>query len=360
MPMFDTYLMMDWSAGKPADSDRPKSNAIWWAVQRGRNAHAWTNPPAQVVRWPNRIDSLVAFERTRSSAIRHVLAFLKNEVDAKRRVLIGLDFAFGYPKGFAEAVSKRLSVRTIGDFLKQEFCMSGRDYSDHDDRAASDHRFAVARSLNKTLKELGVKGPGPFWSVNDGEVHEKKGDPYKKGPKKGEDKWLKEAFWFKRLRVTDQHAPGAQSVWKVSGPGSVGSQALLGLPWLEVLHEKLQAMCRCVIWPRHKMPPHSQRPLVVIAEIYPSLITKGIGDMIPDRSQVMENAQAFELLDARGQLKDLFDLKTILRSSVTETDLDAVTEEGWILGTGCDRILQSVAKEDSVLFRKRMETKKTG
>lgn len=374
MPMFDTYLMMDWSAGKPADSDRPKSNAIWWAVQRGRSAHAWTNPPAQVrststapsptiVRWPNRIDSLVAFERTRSSAIKHVLAFLENEVAGNRRVLLGLDFAFGYPKGFAKRILDKPLTGTISGLLRSEFQIGDLEHS-HDDEEASKQRFRVARTLNE---RLGLKGP--FWSVNDGEVCEKKGDPYPKGRRESEDRWPNDTFQFERLRVTDKRAPGAQSVWKVSGPGSVGSQALLGLPWLEVLHEKLQTKrncdgkpCRSVIWPRTpEVPRHRQGPLVVIVEIYPSLITRGIGDTIPDRAQVMENARAFELLDARGQLEDLFDLNSILGPSVTETERDAVTsEEGWILGTGCDRILQSVAKEDSVLFRKRIENRKTG
>ena len=258
MSMFDTYLMVDWSAGRPAKSDKPKANAIWWAVQRARSARTWADR-----HWSNRINSLVAFERTRSSAIRHVLDFMKNEVDAKRRVLIGLDFAFGYPKGFAEAISTE--VDTIGDFLKEKFCLSGRDYIDHDDRAASDGRFAVARTLNKTLEKTlkGRRVEGPFWSVNEGEVHPKKGDPHKQD-------W---PFEFKRLRSTDEHAPGAQPVWKVSGPGSVGSQALLGLPWLDVLRSELRGMCRtnvsrCLVWPLDAVaiPEQKDGPQVVIRD----------------------------------------------------------------------------------------------
>lgn len=343
MSMFDTYVMVDWSAGRPAKSDRPKANAIWWAVQRALRARTWAD-----LHWSNRINSLVAFERTRSSAIRHVLAFLKNEVEAKRRVLIGLDFAFGYPKGFADAVSKQLSVRTIADFLKREFRISGRDYSDHDDKAASEHRFAVARSLNKTLaKTLKPGVNGPFWSVNEDEVHQK-GDPHKQ-------EW---PFEFNRLRATDEHAPGAQLVWKVSGPGSVGSQALLGLPWLEVLRGELREMfgtnkSRCVVWPCDAVtiPEQKDGPRVVIVEIYPSLITKGRCDTIPDRAQVVENARAFMTLDARGQLAPLFDLKSLRKGDGTPIDAVTAEVEGWILGVGRDDIVQSVVKSDSPLYR---------
>lgn len=383
-PLFDTYVLVDWSAskitirnGKPTiKNGAPKRDAIWWAIQRRRSHDAWKWPGLGAnYRSPStfdRIESCAVFERTRHEAIKHIAKFLAGEARARKRVLVGFDFAFGYPAGFAQTIEattrREPSARGMRQWLYDKM-LPDKKLLDGEQPVVENNHFCVASCLNEAVKvysnRIGRTSSkpeqlweeimdGPFWDGNNELRTVKKGDPHDPyGQERGKD-WP--PFGFQRRRRTDELAK-SRPVWQLTGSGSVGSQVLLGLPWLQHLYNRLLMdglnPKNCGIWPFDHgdfFAKEPTKPRIVIAEIYPSLITKGIGDMIPDRSQVVESARAFELLDTRSLLKDLFDLDSILVPSATK---DAVTsEEGWILGTGCDHILQSVAKEDSALFRK--------
>ena len=383
-PLFDTYVMVDWSGsritiknGTPTiKNGTPKRDAIWWAIQRRPSKDAWKWPGLRAkknYRSPStfdRIESCVVFERTRQEAIEHIATFLAGEARAHKRVLIGFDFAFGYPAGFAETIEAVTRRKPSADNLRHwlyDKVLPDEKLLDGEWPVVEDNHFRVASCLNEAVKNYSNRvgrsskpeglreeiREGPFWDGNNELRTVKKDDPH---DPYGQERGRVWPFGFRRRRRTDELAK-SRPVWQLTGSGSVGSQVLLGLPWLQHLYKRLLRDGlnheNCGIWPfdhRDFFAKKPERPRIVMAEIYPSLITKGIGDMIPDRSQVMENARAFELLDTRGLLKDLFDLDSFLDK---EVDRVAVTEEeGWILGTGCDRILQSVAKPDSALFRK--------
>lgn len=346
MPMFDTYLMVDWSAADPSKttSKKPKKDAIWWAARwRKGLQHSVVaylqrirdNAPEGSVRPSDSAQQVrggQVYEETRPSAIDHIYKFLKDEVEAKRRVLVGFDFAFGYPSGFAKhIVGQPASAAQLW-----------RHFHDHlvDSVANGDgDRWIFANELNDIVKKN--LDDGPFWDVH-GRVH--KGNPY---TKKNKTKW---PFDFKPKRVTDSMAPDAKTVWQLSGPGSVGSQALLGVPWLLDLRERLRcdiADDRCVVWPfdtGFSAPTMDEGPQVVIVEIYPSLLRDAVdrhkteeevkADIV-DCAQVRLNALAFSLLDNENQLGQLF-----LGPSTIGTKLgneqpripEIKCEEGWIFG----------------------------
>ena len=121
----------------------------------------------------------------------------------------------------------------------------------------------------------------------------------------------------------------AASIWKLYYQGSVGGQALTGMPLVKRLRDTRDAK----IWPFET----GWRPLAaadltgceaVFAEIYPTLYAAkpGAGE-IKDRAQVRGVCERFAALDEKGQLGALFGPpKDDTRREIVEH------EEGWVLG----------------------------
>ena len=124
MALFDSYVMVDWSA-----ESRPKrgKDSIWLAALRrigGRwEAAAPVNPP------------------TRAEAAAAIEALLDAERAAGRRVLIGFDFPLGYPQGFAARLGLAGAPWRA---VWQEYARLLAD-----DAANGNNRFAVAEALNQ-------------------------------------------------------------------------------------------------------------------------------------------------------------------------------------------------------------------
>ncbi len=124
--------------------------------------------------------------------------------------------------------------------------------------------------------------------------------------------------------------PGAHPVWQLAGNGSVGSQALLGIPrvW-QIRHapalEKIAA-----IWPFETGLADDSGKRVILAESYPSLVkAKRLAPLPKDAGQVAAMVEAFAQADAAGALPDWFrgdpEMSAAERASVEQ-------EEAWILG----------------------------
>jgi len=85
MPLFDFYIMVDWSGSARRRGGR--SDIIWIAHGPAIADAPLTDSP---------------FSRT--EAIRFVHSLLVKEIESKRRVLVCFDFAYGYPVDFAAAL----------------------------------------------------------------------------------------------------------------------------------------------------------------------------------------------------------------------------------------------------------------
>ena len=85
MPLFDFYIMVDWSGGAHRRGGR--SDTIWIA-------HGPTIADAPLTDSP--------FSRT--EAVRLIHSLLLNEMESNLRVLVCFDFAYGYPVDFAAAL----------------------------------------------------------------------------------------------------------------------------------------------------------------------------------------------------------------------------------------------------------------
>lgn len=370
MPLFDTYVMVDWSAKNRPTTVEPQKNAIWWAVHPRRDdtrsvLEAFRNDERSGGRCQvfSSEDGVEIYEQTRHAAIKNIQQFLLHETAGNRRVLIGFDFAFGYPMGFAEAI--------IGKPYALELwsAMSGSRNSDDkivisDKEDNKNNRFTVAAEFNRKIIAKGNDQRisfGPFWGFpGGGERNEcmPTKDPYRLRPRPKEEraewprlKWPA-GFGFDRKRITDDMADGAKSVFQLTGAGSVGSQVLVGMPALHRLQCFLRdgKKSRCVVWPFETgfSPGKRETPEIVIVEIYPSLLREAIkkhrlnDKEHEDRAQVRLNALAFSLLgEKEGVLDELFRgpeaTGTAGRlTSERKRELDRVRmEEGWILGVDC-------------------------
>lgn len=349
MPIFDTYLMVDWSARAAPSPEKESRDAIWWATLN-RKGSAYTEN--------------IEYARTRFNAIARIRRALIDAVDTGRRVLVGFDFAFGYPRGFAERITGKRCAFSLWRRLAGD--EDGHDKTTiMDNHLNENNRFAVAAQLNRMVTKNKKTGKrGPFWGFpltrDQQSLSVSAPDPYPQGNADGIDKWPEDFFGFKRFRETDRLAPGAKPVWQLLGNGSVGSQVLVGLPWL---HELRRSLCgRAAVWPFEtdfSSPPPSKS--VVIVEIYPSLLKEEVdgvlsrdqktiapcldakGEWIPDCVQVLACAGAFAELDRKpsGALADLFSppaIEQLSRVRVKE-------EEGWIFGVGFEDNVKKTAKK---------------
>ncbi len=295
MTLFDSYVVVDWSSlGKPSRA-KESANAIWIA-SAGADLEAPT------------------YCRTRQSSVGWLEAKLLCLLGKRRRVLVGFDFPFGYPVGFAEAVTGCPQAFAVWAELARRI----RDAPDN-----ANNRFLVAGQLNAALA-----GVGPFWGNG------LKADVTDLPRTRNGSNWGVPGLPERRI-VERRYAKGAKTCWQISGAGSVGGQVLTGLPRLHRLraHPELGPAIR--VWPI-ETGLATPDATIVLAEIYPSLWSTEIaaarerGEIL-DRAQVCVTASAFEALDAAGELAALF----CGPASLTRSErAQVVDEEGWILGAG--------------------------
>ena len=292
---FDGYLMVDWCA---ANEPKDKKDSIWYCYY-DRTDGAWTakNP------------------RTRRKATEEITSILNETAEHEKAVLVGFDFPFGYPAGFSSALGwhGRSPWRALWNELKEAIT---------DDEQNQNNRFEVAASFNRRISGQ----PFPFWGC----------------PEKVRSRWISEKKARPHLaefRLTDQKAkrtsPSIQPVWKLFGPGSVGSQTLVGIPCLARLRDDDKLSPRSAVWPFEtglaQLQPRGKRGwLILYAEIFPPLFKPNVGpDETKDEAQVRDLVERLKAEDERGELAEWF-------AGPSELSKDdrrkIVSEEGWILG----------------------------
>ncbi len=85
---FDSFAMIDWSGGNDT-GPRPRRDAIWLGLVR----EGVEEPPRYL--------------RNRVLAEEAIAGLIEAERCAGRRLLIGFDFPFGFPAGFAKGLTGR-------------------------------------------------------------------------------------------------------------------------------------------------------------------------------------------------------------------------------------------------------------
>ena len=280
MAEFDTIVVVDWSA---ASVPRQGRDSIWVGVWRG-GGFAAENPA------------------TRAEAMACLRTLMAAEARAGRRVLAGFDFAFGYPAGLARAMGVA-DWRGVWAWLADHLAEGPRNAND---------RFALGGRINRRFFD----GQGPFWG--NGLKADVPGLPR-----------LKPGGWGTRLpanrRACDSLARGAQEVWKLSGAGSVGGQALTGIAALELLRHAVGAS----VWP-FEAPGRGP----VLAEVFPSLwpLLPESGEA-RDRAQVRSATYGLAAMDAGDALAAALSARARMGSEVLE-------HEAWMLGLRFEGIVR--------------------
>ncbi len=294
MALFDHYIAVDWSAHSGPKTGR---DSIWIAEIA---AHA----DAPVARNP----------ATRQAAMEHLSARIGAALAAGERVLLGFDFAFGYPEGAAAALSGVAHWSALWQLLAAEI----EDAADN-----GSNRFVAAGRINARL----APGMPRFWG-HPWQQHYEALTPRRPA---GNHATIPE-----RRRV-EARQRNAQPVWKLSGIGAVGSQALLGIPRLEALRRTAGFGGRIAVWPFETGFANDLSAPVVLAEIFPSLLPIDVAPgEVRDRQQVLAVAGLLAAADAAGELGSLLSAPPDL----AEPDRAAVLrEEGWIVGVGHPALL---------------------
>ena len=297
--LFDTYIIVDWSARQSPSPMKPEANAIWLAT-----AH--------------RTDTKVATQylRTRSRTYDCLTQSIEDALANCRRVLVGFDFPLGYPDGCAKRLTGEPSALQLWNWLYEHVW---------DARNNNNNRYDVAEDINRC--HYGSI-EGPFWGK-----HRNWSDWLYKGVPSKKPPWTRSHPSEFRLteRVAQEAGFQAKTVWQLSGNGSVGSQVLLGLPFLKRLKSHPRFNTQVKVWPFETDLRVPDAPIVV-AEVYPSLLSCEVDRQLlnggtRDKVQVSVTAEAFARLDADRRLSRLF----APGAACNDSDL-VVGEEGWILG----------------------------
>ncbi len=295
-PCFDAYVMVDWSGSA---SPSTGENSIWLA--RGE--------------WSAGRQLAVVSSNTRQEAVDTLVEWC-HALRAKR-LLVGLDFAFGYPSGLADAVNTVGADQLPWAAVHEYF---GKHVIDRPDN--THNIYAVAEGLNENL---GGGGPGPFWGC----------PPTRASTALTTRRIGQFAFPYHGLRewrFTEQRARAratTQSVWKLNCGVSVGGQTILGIHRLQQIRRALGE--RASIWPFESGWRVPERPDgVVLAEIFPSVLPllEVAGGGIKDERQVRSCVWHAAARDVEGTLERAF----AEPGGLTGEQSSAVTrEEGWIL-----------------------------
>ncbi|MGE4218203.1 MAG: cobalamin biosynthesis protein CbiG [Alphaproteobacteria bacterium] len=299
MPSFDAYLMVDWSA---AATPRRGADSIWIGLtRRGR------------IR--TRL-SLLENLPTRAVATARIGDILSRLLRRGDRVLAGFDFPFGYPAGTAARLGlPGLPWRHMWQLL---------DDSLADGPDNRNNRYALAAGLNARLGGEAF----PFWghgSPSDIPLLLRRG----RRPHGPDD--------LAERRLCDRRLPGAQPVWKLAGIGSVGGQALTGIPRVWQLRRDPRLALATQIWPFETGLADDPRAQLVLAEVYPSIVPPLPLPGLPrDAGQVAAVGRHLAGLDAAGRLAPLFAADPALSAAERRA---VEREEAWVLGVA-DRVVR--------------------
>jgi precorrin-8X/cobalt-precorrin-8 methylmutase len=302
-PLFDSYLMVDWSA---ANTPRRGRDSIWLCHLVRRDDKLVATAPENLA--------------TRRAAHDRLREILVADLERHRSVLVGCDFPFSYAHGLA----KRLGLsgpawRAVWDEIASHL-------EDGPDNA--NNRFAIAAQLNARVSG----GAFPFW-----------GCPASKAAPCLAMRHHRrhEAEGLAERRLSDMRLRRLQPGWKLAGTGSAGSQALTGIPIVRRLRDDPLLTEHARIWPFEI----GLRPLdraevtgrIIFAEIYPSLVAiRPRPGEVKDSAQVRAIARHFADLDGWGGLDTVFAGDPTLSASEQAI---VESEEGWVLG-----IVGAVAK----------------
>ena len=297
--LFDAYIIADWTA---AETKKLGDQSVWIGVAK------------RDVRFRLYTETHNVATRAEGEAL--LQALLADHRKRGDRVLVGLDFNFGYPAGTAA----RLKLEgTPWQAMWKFIAANVVDKADN-----TNNRYQVAAKMNRLMTDEAW----PLWGA----------------PAKQAQRWLTttkppagSGADIREFRATEDAARKGRlqpkSVWQMQGAGAVGGQTLVGVPMVRRLLETLGPSG--AVWPFgtgwRALDAADVEPLsTLVVEVWPSMFdTKPQPGEFKDQAQVRTTAEALARMDETGALAQAFappkDADEALIAKVEG-------EEGWILG----------------------------
>jgi precorrin-8X/cobalt-precorrin-8 methylmutase len=290
---FDRYVMIDWSANSVPKRGK---DSIWVAIaDRHGRIEMLSNP------------------RTRHETASMVLEILRDSLD---RTFVGCDFSFGYPSGLVPAIvgAPAATWRDLWLWVSDRI---------QDDERNRNNRFVVAAEMNDLCERSG--NSRPLWGYPGSHARE------------GVSRYRPESYApFDEFRLTEQrvrsdgHRPF--SSWQLAYPGSVGSQMLMGMAWIEGLRASGELGERVRIWPFEtgigEGSLDAKPGEIVFAEVWPSMF-----DIDRGRHEILDAAQVMTVVEHVARADVDHSLRAWANPSLSDEErLVVLREEGWTLG----------------------------
>ena len=296
--LFDAYVIADWTA---AEGKKLGDGSVWIGVAKRDvrfRLYTETHNTATRAEGEALLNSLLAEHRKRGD-----------------RVLVGLDFNFGFPAGTAARLKlEGTPWRALWKFLATNVV----DKADN-----TNNRYQVAAKMNRLMTDEAW----PLWGA----------------PAKQAQRWLtttkppQGTGDIPEFRAAENAVRKGKlqpkSNWQMHGAGAVGGQTLVGIPMVRRLLESLGPSG--AVWPLgtgwRPLDAADVEPLsVLIAEVWPSMwpTTTQEGEF-KDQAQVRTTAEALARMDEAGDLANAF---APPKTATPELIAQVEQEEGWILG----------------------------
>ena len=318
---FDAYLMVDWSAKSGRHRASPSPDAPWVGEAEWHRTELRWRPEA--------------YARSRAECVVHLRERLAAHRERGHRVLVGFDFSFGYPAGFAKALGlSGVAWRALWDEVARPTSPGGWVAPDNVFAAPDNrnNRFAVASHLNRRAHAHGGPRGGPLHGCPASEVTpwlpQARGTfPYA-APSGAVAYWRRAEQAFK-----DQRLQPASSWWVLGGGApTVGGQILTGLPVVRALRDD-PSLGPSRVWPFEggfAAPLPTAGPWTLYVEIWPGVVNAALPPLpLRDQAQVHAMVAWAAGQDAAGTLEARLAPPPGLSSGELAR---CVSEEGWVLG----------------------------
>jgi hypothetical protein len=292
--LFNAYVVVRWSAASKASAG---ADSVQIGLVR------------RDVRFRNAYEAHAA--ATRAEGEKKLASLLEDLGKRGEKVLLGLDFPLAFPRGLAAGLKLNGAPWQA---LWTQLDKMVKDKADN-----TNNRFGVGAEINRRL----TGGPFPFWGCPPRDalttIQPKRQREHGPGD-------------LPERRLTEEKVKGAPSIWKLYYNGSIGGQAILGIPMLRRLKQKYGEALQ--VWPfeigwKSLGTPDLDGVRIVAAEVF-----TGAADAKPapgetrDQAELRTAAEQLARLDETGKLAALFDRPKGLKDADAEV---ARTEEGWIL-----------------------------
>ena len=325
MTLFDAYVFVDGSAANAPTGLRPRADALWLGVRRGRATER--------------------YHPTRAAAFVDLGATLVRWSAAGLRVLVGYDLPLGAARGLADALGLAGPAPAWRRFWSH---LAGALVDGDDNRS---NRWAVASAMNARLVAAPRATParcaapiGPFWgcprSVETATLRSRKIEHGLSFPFRARSGHRLAEWRATDAAVRDAGLRSIRSGFQLFGHGSVGSQALVCVPRIARLRDDPRLAARSRVWPFETGfvadPTVGVRGAVVHVEGWPGLHATAVAraltadpSAIRDRLQVRAWCAWACREDRAARLGAHFERPAELSERAAR---DAIEEEGWILG----------------------------